>query len=619
MKYVLSLLVILASYTSIAQEMVFLVEGAQGKHVGFSKDFKTFEYLTTGSDWHLYPDISANGEWITYVHGKDQDHLSVVVENRRNGIKEKWGTEGFVLQPKFSDNAKVIYFTKMINGKNQIAKINLAEARKVIRPRLQNGYLMYTVSDEVLKVLGTSFFPVPFENGEKIIYQRNQNSKREIVLYNFVEKKETVISEGMSPTLSKDEQFVAFTKKVNGNWDIYIYNLITKTEMQLTTDGHNDFSPVFDLENNVLYTSDKLENGVYSIFKQKYSNWSNGKFAEKVVITEKGTSFYAPRISGITKYKQIKMPDMTGIARSSFGSIYHKGRLYVVGGHQGAEHTYPPESFTGRMTYYDFKDGKWHNAAPRLTPCHGFQVAAYGDYLYAFGGFAYEETTSPKWKSLDVVERYNIKTNTWEEVATMPRRRSSNIVNRIGTKVYIMGGWDSTPKFQDDIDGTFHSEIDVYDIETNTFTTLNAKLTKKRRAFSGFVKDEKIYFVGGISEGGSHFSLLSEFVEFDPKTEKFTKLADLPFGTFAPAAGQLNNKAFVFGGMFKLGEWNYEYVRHIYEYDFALNKWQHSGRYLNESKGFSQVVEYDGLLGILGGHTYEGNLDKPVATFETFE
>ena len=128
-----------------------------------------------------------------------------------------------------------------------------------------------------------------------------------------------------------------------------------------------------------------------------------------------------------------------------------------------------------------------------------------------------------------------------------------------------------------------------------------------------------IYLAGGISEGASHFSLLDNFTRFDPVTKTFKEMTPLPFATFAPAAGTLNNKAFIFGGMFKLGGWNYEYVSHIYEYDFDTQKWKHTGRYLKEEKGFSQVVKYNNSLGVLGGHSYQNNSDMPVESFELFK
>jgi hypothetical protein len=70
--------------------------------------------------------------------------------------------------------------------------------------------------------------------------------------------------------------------------------------------------------------------------------------------------------------------------------------------------------------------------------------------------------------------------------------------------------------------------------------------------------------------------------------------------------------------MFKTGPMNYEYVSHVYAMDFKSLEWRHTGRYLKETKGFSQVFSLDEkTLGILGGHHYFEGMDSPVTTFET--
>ena len=201
----------------------------------------------------------------------------------------------------------------------------------------------------------------------------------------------------------------------------------------------------------------------------------------------------------------------------------------------------------------------------------------------------------------------------------MPRRRSSNVVSRVGDKVYLIGGWDSTPKFEGDFDGTFHKAIDVFNLKTEEIKVTPYELPIKRRAFNDVVKDGKIYLVGGISEGARQFNLLKNVTRFNPKTGEFTELAPLPFGTFAPATGILDGKLFVFGGMLQTGKMAYEYISHIYQMDLKSQEWSHTGRYLSESKGFSQVVKWEDKLGVLGGHTYQDDRDEPVKTFEIFD
>ena len=74
----------------------------------------------------------------------------------------------------------------------------------------------------------------------------------------------------------------------------------------------------------------------------------------------------------------------------------------------------------------------------------------------------------------------------------------------------------------------------------------------------------------------------------------------------------------MFGGMFKTGPQDYEYVSHIYAHDMNGRQWRHAGRYLRETKGFSQVVEVNNGLMVLGGHKYYADRDEPVNTVEFF-
>ncbi len=598
----LSIVILLFGFIANATstKMVFLVEEGNQKHVGISENFSDYRLLTGGSNWHLYPTISADGKRIAFSKGTNPNDLTLVYRNLLTREEKKITEPGFVLQSQFAKDGDLLFFTEKVGDINKIGYANLITNTKT-----------YINEDK------SSYFPAPFQSGEVIVYQRNAD-KREIVLFNILENKKEIIGYGMAPAVSKDEKYIAYTSKINENWDIFIYDRFEKKTIKVTNHHDSDFSPTFDKDNNLIYTSDRLENGVFSIFSQSFDSWKNSKNVEKLLISKKNVSFYAPKISGLDNYKIELNPEMPGEPRSSFGAITHENKTYIVGGHQGAEHTYPPESFTGRVTVYDNFTRTWKNLAPRLNPSHGFQLAAEGNYLYAFGGFAYEENNNPKWKSIDVVERYDIKKNIWEEIGHMPRRRSSNVVVKIENLVYLIGGWDATPKSDNDIDGTFHEEIDVYDIKNNSWKTIKTKLPKKRRAFSAIERLGKIYLVGGISEGGSHFSLLEDFTEFNPANSQFKEFPKLPFPTFAPASGYLNNKAFMFGGMFKTGAWDYEYVPHIYQFDFDKMIWEHTGRYMTEYKGFSQVVSSLKCLGVLGGHSYQNNSDRPVDTFERF-
>ena len=112
---------------------------------------------------------------------------------------------------------------------------------------------------------------------------------------------------------------------------------------------------------------------------------------------------------------------------------------------------------------------------------------------------------------------------------------------------------------------------------------------------------------------------MNSVTAINPVDGSVQEMQPLPFSTFAPAAEVVNNHLYVFGGMFKTGEMNYEYVSHIYGLNLATKEWSHTGRFVNETKSFSQVFKLDeNTLGILGGHRYFDGYDSPVPTFETF-
>ena len=141
-----------------------------------------------------------------------------------------------------------------------------------------------------------------------------------------------------------------------------------------------------------------------------------------------------------------------------------------------------------------------------------------------------------------------------------------------------------------------------------------------RRAFTGIEHEGKLLLRGGLGQGASHFELLNNVTSIDPVTGSSKELSPLPFATFAPAAEIINHQLYVFGGMFKFSEMDYDYVSHIYRQDMLTGLWDHTGRCLKETKGFSQVFKInENTLGILGGHHYFLGQDLPVTTFETFK
>lgn len=611
MKFITSLALMLLTstvFTTASADMVFMREWDSQKHIMLKDSLGNITQITSGDLAHLYPDISPDGKNVVYVEGTISDtgaqDLYLVTKNLVTNKTQKWispDIKGMILHPKFSKNGKYIFFSGPA-VKNRIF---------YFEPKAFKNSLSY--SPTVLDSVDEAYFPRPTSDGSAVVYQRNSNGLREIVLLDRLEESKTVIAAGMAPALSFDERKIVFTSKAAGTWDIYEYDRDTKKISRRTFDDSADeMAPTLTPNLELVFSSNKTGN--FQLYKLSNDSWIR-------LVEEAKADDYAPQFSGEANFQQSARASFMEPMRSSFGTIQHEGLLYMCGGHQGPEHTYPKESFTDNFNVYDKKTNSWKALAPRPVKAHGYQLAAAGNYIYAFGGFTFSDAHKPGWKSIDNVDRYDITTNQWTTIGKLSAPRSSNVAVTIGDKVYLIGGWDSTPKKHNDYEGTFHSFIDVFDLKSETISMAPFNMPAPlRRAFTGIDYNNQILLVGGLGVGASHFELVSNVTLLDPATGLSTELPKLPFATFAPAAETIGNELFVFGGMFKTGEMNYEYVSHIYGYNFNGGKWRHTGRFLKENKGFAQVFKMDErTIEILGGHRYDLNEDRPVNTFEIFK
>lgn len=608
----LVLLTLLASCSSFA-DFVYMKEDAQGKRVQLqsSHGTQTLNHIQDGV-WALYPDVSANGQEFLYSEGVGPTDLHLTYLNQKKNITQRFNLpqKGMLVHPKFSKNGRFIFYSAPgKTGKNTIFFFD-REAEV-----LRQGKNLTDFSLEKARALDESeesYFPRPSSDGSFVVYQRNTAGKKEIILFDRVGNTKTVLAEGMSPALSFDERLIAYTVKENGNYNIHVMDRVSKAVTIMTTDSADEMAPTFKPDNTLVFASNK--SGRFELYHLMDKKWHK-------LAGSPDADFYSPQFAGEKDIAQSERAPFIGEPRSSFGTVSHEGKIYMAGGHAGAEHTYPPESFQDTFLAYDIESNEWTELAPRPVKAHGYQIAAHGNYVYAFGGFAYSPDHKPKWKSLSRIDRYDIKENKWEKIGELSEPRSSNAAVTIDDKVYLLGGWNSTPKFENDYDGKFHTSVEIFDLKSESIKKAHYDLpAPKRRAFTGISLNGKIVLIGGLGEGATHFELLDNVTMIDPDSGKSKELTPLPFGTFAPAAENLGNELFVFGGMFKTGPMAFEYVSHVYAQDLSKGEWRHTGRYLKETKGFSQVFKVDdSTLGVLGGHRYFEGFDSPVTTFETFK
>lgn len=604
MKLIIISLVCFSCFAAANEKMAFMYESANHEKSLWIQDSRSTSKVDVAFDFAIYPFLARDASELVFVAGRNERELNVYLKDLETGKQTQiTKTTGFVLHPHLSANKKFLAYSEFINNKNQIQILDR-----------DTGAVKEITADESL------YFPKLSSYGSFVVYQKTlTKDKKQVWMETFDPQVSTLLSTGfdkcMAPNLNFDDSQMLMTCFKDNQWNIYKVDLSNKKIEQITFTSFESFAPTFDRHNNIVFASN--ESDKFELYKLN-RNVVTGTYSEAVVVARMDGDLYAPSISGDLSYKR-SLPSVIPMpARSSFGAANIDDKIYLFGGHQGQEHTYPEVSFLDRLDIYNITTKTWSEGKPRPIKAHGYDVETCNDNLYAFGGFMFSAEHKPGWKSSSRIDRYNPQTDTWTQVGNLREPRSSNVVAKVGSKIYIIGGWDSTPKFENDYDGKFHSTIEVFDCKTEKMIDQIIPMpTPYRRAFTGIVSDDKILLIGGIGVGASHFDLLNSVTEFDPSTLSFKELTPLPFATFAPAAGILNGKMHVFGGMFKLGEYNYEYVNHIYALEGE--SWFHLGRYMNETKGFSMVLDINDRLWVLGGHSYENEADSPVSTIEVWE
>lgn len=110
-------------------------------------------------------------------------------------------------------------------------------------------------------------------------------------------------------------------------------------------------------------------------------------------------------------------------------------------------------------------------------------------YLYAIGGKTENDNANDPFKYLSTVERYDPKTNTWQETAPMHVRRAYACGVAVEGRLYVVGGT------QDDLYSS-HSSCEAFNSADETWVYIASLCISRALAGIAYVGD-KIFVLGG--------------------------------------------------------------------------------------------------------------------------
>ncbi|WP_157562697.1 S8 family serine peptidase [Micromonospora chokoriensis] len=226
-------------------------------------------------------------------------------------------------------------------------------------------------------------------------------------------------------------------------------------------------------------------------------------------------------------------------------------------------------------------DSAWRpiaNAPAQITDNAAVSV---GGKVYSIGGGAGSGAERSLW-------RYDPDTSGWSALAEMPRGRSRPSAAVVNGKIYVLGGWSAT--------GSAIPAVDVFDPKQGTWSTLVGTMNPVPRAAAGTaVVDGKIVIVGGCADGDC-VELKKDVVLFDPSARTFSAVADYPLGVAYVACGGIGSGVYCAGGAAEQAN------RSTYGYDPTTNVWTQLPDLPIDLWG-SQTAVASNLLVVSGGVT----------------
>ena len=261
------------------------------------------------------------------------------------------------------------------------------------------------------------------------------------------------------------------------------------------------------------------------------------KFGDTAIAT---VEMYDPKTD--TWERKADMPT----ARSGVSTLVVDGKIYAIGGGKGKKYQVGAGwVHSGKLLptieMYDPVTDTWTRKADMPVPRCSNSTCIVDGKIYIIGGVA----ANGKQGRLDSVDIYDPATDTWTEAKSMNHARGGASVSVVNGKIYVMGGvgWPQIPNHP----APFLSSVEVFNPETNHWKEI-AEMPTPKAFHTASVINGKIYVIGGGFRGNDRFKYLSTIEVYDPETDRWTQEPDMPIGKWAHRAEVINEKIYIFGG-----------------------------------------------------------------------
>lgn len=207
-----------------------------------------------------------------------------------------------------------------------------------------------------------------------------------------------------------------------------------------------------------------------------------------------------------------------------FQGVAYNNKVYVIGAMTGK---YPYEKPLANMLVYDPATDTWETGPeiPEERRRGSCGVVIDGDSVYMISGIVDgHNSTHVPW-----VDRYDFTTKKWTVLADAPRARDHFQAAIRHGKIYAAGGRTSSFATKQTFELTV-PEIDIYDIESDTWTTLDERrnIPTERAGTTTVLYEDQLLVIGG--ESSSQQSAHDHVEALNLSTLEWSKLNSLNRG-----------------------------------------------------------------------------------------
>lgn len=176
-----------------------------------------------------------------------------------------------------------------------------------------------------------------------------------------------------------------------------------------------------------------------------------------------------------------------------FQPVTWQGRVLLVGAMTGP---YPHETAVDRILIYDptTDEWAWGDEIPGDRRRGGAGAVRHGDTLYLVAGII-----NGHWDGhVAWLDAYDLKTGEWRRLPDAPRARDHFQAAIIGDRIYAAGGRRTSAATKETFSLT-EAAVDVFDLTTGAWTTLESPLPTARAGTASIAIDLDLVVVGGES------------------------------------------------------------------------------------------------------------------------